>query len=68
MPSVATFNLEIGGYCRIGSASCGGGFKGLSLVKTAELCVYDPGFVQGVSFKIPCDAHRICLSVFDERP
>ena len=34
MPSVVIINLEIGGYCRIGSASCGGGFKGLSLVKT----------------------------------
>ena len=32
MPSVVIFNLEIGGYCHIGSASCGGGFKGLSLV------------------------------------
>ena len=34
MHSVVIFNLEIGGYCRIGSASCGGGFKGLSLVNT----------------------------------
>ena len=34
MPSVVIFNLEIGGYCRIGSASCWGGFKGLSLVNT----------------------------------
>ena len=37
--SLATFNLEIGGYCRIGSASCGGGFKELSLVNRAELCI-----------------------------
>ena len=34
MPSVVVFNLEIGGYYRIGSASCGGGCKGLSLVNT----------------------------------
>ena len=34
MPSVVIFNLEIGGYCRIGSASCERGFKGLSLMNT----------------------------------
>ena len=34
MPSVVIFNLEIGGYCRIGSASCGGVFNELSLVNT----------------------------------
>ena len=34
MLSVVIFNLEIGGYCRIGSASCGGVFKGLSLVNS----------------------------------
>ena len=34
MPSMVIFNLDIGGYCRIGSVSCGGEFKGLSLVNT----------------------------------
>ena len=34
MPSVVIFNLEIGRYYRIGSASCRGIFKGLSLVNT----------------------------------
>ena len=34
MPSVVIFNLEIGAYCRIGSASCGSVFMGLSLVNT----------------------------------
>ena len=34
MPSVVMFNLEIGGYCRVGLSSCGGGFKGLSLLNT----------------------------------
>ena len=34
MPSVVIYNLENGGYFRIWSASCGGGFKGLSLVNT----------------------------------
>ena len=34
MPSAVIFNLEIGAYCRIWSASCGSVFKGLSLVNT----------------------------------
>ena len=34
MPSVAIFNLEIRGYCCMGSASCGVDFKGFSLVNT----------------------------------
>ena len=34
MPSVVIFIFEIGAYCRIGSASFGNVFKGLSLVNT----------------------------------
>ena len=33
MPSVVIFNFEIGGYCCIGSASCGVDLRG-SLVNT----------------------------------
>ena len=52
MPSVAIFNLGIGGYCCIGSASCGGGFKGLSLVNTELNCVFRIlALSRGVSFK-----------------
>ena len=54
MPTVVTLNLEIRGYCHIGSASCGGGFKGLSLVNTELNCAFRIlALSRGVSFMIP---------------
>ena len=72
MPSVATFSLEIGGYCLIGSASGGGGFKGLSFVSTELNCAFRIlALSRGVSFKIPfslrgampTESVRLCLMI-----
>ena len=61
MPSVAIF---IGGYCRIGSPSCGGGFKGLSLVNRELNCAFrilalsgGRGVLQDSIFFKSCDAY-----------
>ena len=54
MPSVVIFNLEMRGYWGIGSASCVGEFKGLSLVNTGLNWAFRIlALSRKVSFKIP---------------
>ena len=54
MPTMVVFNLEIGGYCGIGSVSCGDGLKWLLLVNTELNCAFTVlALSAGVSFKIP---------------
>ena len=66
MPSVATFSLEIGGYCPIGSASGGGGFKELSFVSTELNCAFRMSFKIPFSLRgaMPTESVRLCLMIY----